>query len=101
MRGHSLLLEHIRSNSRTPEKPAFSEEDIRDMLNPAEGEIFNRGEFEEALLEIEGAYQNKGYLLSEVDASPHFDEINGIVDLTLNITEGDVIIIEAMCISTD
>lgn len=75
------------------EKPAFSEEDIRDMLSPAEGEIFNRGEFEQALLEIEEAYQNKGYLLSEVDASPHFDEINGIVDLTLNITEGDVIII--------
>lgn len=75
------------------EKPAFSEEDIRDMLNPAEGEIFNRGEFEQALLEIEEAYQTKGYLLSEVDASPDFDEINGIVDLALNITEGDVIII--------
>lgn len=75
------------------EKPAFSEEDIRDMLNPAEGEIFNRGEFEQALLEIEEAYQTKGYLLSQVDASPNFDEINGIVDLSLNITEGDVIII--------
>lgn len=75
------------------EKPAFSEEDIRDMLNPAEGEIFNRGEFEQSLLEIEEAYQTKGYLLSEVDASPDFDEINGIVDLALNITEGDVIII--------
>lgn len=75
------------------EKPAFSEEDIRDMLNPAEGEIFNRGEFEQALLEIEEAYQTKGYLLSQVDASPDFDEINGIVDLALNITEGDVIII--------
>ena len=75
------------------EKPAFSEEDIHDMLNPAEGEIFNRGEFEQALLGIEEAYQNKGYLLSQVDASPAFDEINGIVDLTLNITEGDVIII--------
>lgn len=75
------------------EKPAFSEEKIRDMLNPAEGEIFNRGEFEQALLEIEEAYQTKGYLLSQVDASPDFDEVNGIVDLALNITEGDVIII--------
>lgn len=83
---HTVQLTHS-------EKPAFSEEDIRDMLNPAEGEIFNRGEFEQALLEIEEAYQTKGYLLSQVDASPDFDEINGIVDLTLNITEGAVIII--------
>ena len=75
------------------EKPAFSEEQIRDMLSPEEGEIFNRGEFEETLREIEGAYQNKGYLLSLVDASPDFDEVNGIVDLMLSITEGDVIII--------
>ena len=75
------------------EKPAFSAEKIRDMLSPTEGEIFNRGEFEETLQKIEGAYQNKGYLLSQVDASPDFDEINGIVDLALNITEGDVIII--------
>ena len=75
------------------EKPAFSEEKIRDMLNPTEGEIFNQGEFEETLLKIEGEYQNKGYLLSNVDASPDFDEINGIVDVTLNINEGDVIVI--------
>ena len=75
------------------EKPAFSEKKIRDMLTPAEGKIFNRGEFEETLAKIEGEYQNKGYLLSQVDASPSFDEINGIVDLMLNITEGDVIII--------
>ena len=75
------------------EKPAFSEEKIRKMLSPAEGEIFNRGEFEETLAKIEEEYQTKGYLLSRVDASPDFDEINGIVDVTLNITEGDVIII--------
>ena len=75
------------------EKPAFSEKQIYDMLSPAEGEIFNRGEFEETIREIEGGYQNKGYLLSRVDASPDFDEVNGIVDLTLQITEGDVIII--------
>ena len=75
------------------EKPAFSEEKIHKMLSPAEGEIFNRGEFEETLAKIEEEYQTKGYLLSRVDASPNFDEINGIVDLTLNITEGDVIII--------
>ena len=75
------------------EKPAFSEEQIRNMLSPEEGELFNRGEFEETLREIEDAYQNKGYLLSRVDASPDFDEVNGIVDLMLSITEGDVIII--------
>ena len=75
------------------EKPAFSEEKIREMLSPTEGELFNQGEFQETLAEIEGEYQNKGYLLSQIDASPDFDEVNGIVDLTLTITEGDVIII--------
>ena len=75
------------------EKPAFSEDKIRDMLNPAEGEIFNRGEFEKTLQEIESSYQNKGYLLSQVEVTPTFDEINGIVDLMVKVTEGDVIII--------
>ena len=75
------------------EKPAFSEDKLRDMLNPAEGEIFNRGEFEEMIQEIENSYQNKGYLLSQVEADPDFDEVNGIVDFTLKVTEGDVIII--------
>ena len=64
------------------EKPAFSEEKIREMLSPTEGELFNQGEFQETLAEIEGEYQNKGYLLSQIDASPDFDEVNGIVDLT-------------------
>ena len=91
--GPQFIIGKYTTELTQSEKPAFSEEQIRDMLSPKEGEIFNRGEFEETLREIEGAYQNKGYLLSRVDASPDFDEINGIVDLRLSITEGDVIII--------
>ena len=91
--GPQFIIGKYTTELTQSEKPAFSEEQIRDMLSPKEGEIFNRGEFEETLREIEGAYQNKGYLLSRVDASPDFDEINGIVDLMLSITEGDVIII--------
>ena len=91
--GPQFIVGTYTVNLTHSEKPAFSEEKIRDMLSPTEGEIFNRGEFEETLAKIEEEYQNKGYLLSQVDASPDFDEINGIVDLTLNITEGDVIII--------
>ena len=91
--GPQFIVGKYTVNLTHAEKPAFSEEKIRDMLNPTEGEIFNRGEFEETLLKIEEEYQTKGYLLSQVDANPDFDEVNGIVDLTLNITEGDVIII--------
>jgi len=91
--GLQFIVGEYQVNLTQSEKPAFSEEKIRDMLSPIEGEIFNRGEFEETLAKIEGEYQNKGYLLSRVDASPDFDEVNGIVDVTLNVTEGDVIII--------
>ena len=91
--GPQFIIGQYKIELEQSAKPAFSEEKIRDMLNPAEGEIFNRGEFEETLQEIEGEYQNKGYLLSQVEVSPDFDEINGIVDLALKITEGDVIII--------
>ena len=91
--GPQFIVGEYTVNLAQAEKPAFTEEKIRDMLSPTEGEIFNRGEFEETLAKIEGEYQNKGYLLSRVDAAPDFDEVNSIVDVTLNITEGDVIII--------
>ena len=91
--GPQFIIGQYKIELEQSAKPAFSEEKIRDMLNPAEGEIFNRGEFEKTLQELEGKYQNKGYLLSQVEVSPDFDEINGIVDLALQITEGDVIVI--------
>lgn len=91
--GPQFIIGQYKIELEQSAKPAFSEEKLRDMLNPAEGEIFNRGEFEKTLKEIEEEYQNKGYLLSQVEVSPDFDEINGIVDLTLKITEGSVIVI--------
>ena len=75
-------------------KPAFSEDKIRDMLDLIEGEIFDRGAFQESIEKIQKAYQDKGYLLSELSPVPHFNETTGIVDIALNINEGDVIIIE-------
>ena len=75
-------------------KPAFSEKKIRDMLDPVEGEIFDRGVFQESIEKIQKAYHDKGYLLSELSPVPHFNETAGIVDIALNINEGDVIIIE-------
>ncbi len=76
------------------EKPAFSEDKIRDMLDPIEGEIFDRGRFQESIEEIQKSYHNKGYLLSDLSPIPHFDETTGVVDIALNINEGDVIIID-------
>ena len=75
-------------------KPAFSEKKIRDMLDPIEGEIFDRGTFQESMEKIQKAYQDKGYLLSEMSPIPHFNETTGVVDIALNINEGDVIVIE-------
>ena len=75
-------------------KPAFSEKKIRDMLDPVEGEIFDRGVFQESIEKIQKDYHDKGYLLSELSPVPQFNETEGIVDITLNINEGDVIVIE-------
>ena len=81
------------------EKPAFSEKKIRDMLEPAEGEIFNSGAFQKSLDEIQQAYQNKGYILSEILPDPNYDEENGSLEITLTVNEGDVIVIDKVSIN--
>ena len=77
----------------------FSEKKIRGMLDPAEGEIFNRGNFDESISKLQQAYLDKGYLLSEVIPTPVFNEADGVVDITLKINEGDVIIIGKVMIT--
>ena len=80
-------------------KNLFSEKKIRGMLDPAEGEIFNRGNFDESISKLQQAYLDKGYLLSEVAPTPFFNEADGVVDITLRINEGDVIIIGKVVIT--
>ena len=80
-------------------KAVFSEKKIRNMLDPAEGEVFNRGTFDESIGKLQQAYLDKGYLLSEVVPIPVFDEVNAVVNITLNINEGDVIIINKVQIT--
>ena len=80
-------------------KNLFSEKKIRGMLDPAEGEIFNRGNFDESISKLQQAYLDKGYLLSEVVPTPVFNEAEGVVDITLRINEGDVIIIGKVVIT--
>ena len=75
-------------------KSAFSEDKIRDMLDPVEGEIFDRGTFQESIEKIQKAYHDKGYLLSELSPVPQFNETTGVVDIAMEINEGDVIVIE-------
>ncbi len=74
-------------------KTLFSKKKIRGMLDPAEGEIFNRATFDESIGKLQQAYFDKGYLLSEILPTPFFDESNGVVNITLKINEGDVTII--------
>ena len=80
-------------------KSLYSEKKIRGMLDPAEGEVFNRGNFDESISKLQQAYLDKGYLLSEVAPIPTFDETNGLVNITLKINEGDVIVIGKVIIS--
>ncbi|MDE0314582.1 MAG: outer membrane protein assembly factor BamA [Candidatus Poribacteria bacterium] len=76
------------------EKIVFSEQKIRDMLDPAEGENFNRATFEESIQELQQIYYDKGYLLADVNPIPFFDEANALVNITLQVNQGDVIIID-------
>ena len=80
-------------------KKLFSDKKIRGMLDPAEGEVFNRANFDESIAKLRQAYLDKGYLLSEVVPTPFFNEADGIVDITLKINEGDVIIIGKVIIT--
>ena len=80
-------------------KTLFSEKKIRNMLDPAEGEIFNRATFDESIGKLQQAYLDKGYLLSEILPTPVFDEENGVVNITLQINEGDVTIIDNVTIT--
>ena len=63
------------------------------------GEIFNRATFDESIAKLQQAYLDKGYLLSEVLPTPTFNEADGVVDITLKINEGDVIIIDKVIIT--
>lgn len=76
------------------EKIVFSEQKIREMLDPAEGEIFNRATFDESIAMLQQTYYDKGYLLAEVNPMPFFDEANALVNIILKINQGDVIIID-------
>ena len=80
-------------------KNLFSEKKIRGMLDPAEGEVFNRGNFDESISKLQQAYLDKGYLLSQVVPTPIFNEADAVVDITLKINEGDVIIIGKVIIT--
>jgi len=73
------------------EKP-FSDEKIRSMLQLSEGDIFSRSTFVEDLDIIRGAYSDKGYILAQIDLDPpKYDAENGVVEITLRISEGSII----------
>lgn len=80
----------------TGEKVVFADEKIRRMIDPAEGEVFNRDIFEKSIDELRQAYHDKGFLLAEVHPIPHFDEENALVNINLKINQGDVIIIDGV-----
>ena len=64
------------------------------MLNPAEGEIFDRGEFEKTILGIKQLYNEEGYVLMTLNPIPSYNESEGFVDFLIEIDEGSVIVID-------
>ncbi len=92
--GAQFILGKYYIKLESGEKIVFSEKKILDMLDPAEGEVFNRDIFEESVAQLQQTYLDKGYLLAEVVPQPHFDEVTASVDIILKINQGDVIIID-------
>ena len=91
--GPQFIIASYEIKIQSSEKSVFSEKKIRKMLDSVEGEIFNRGAFQKSVDKIFQAYQDKGYLLATVVPIPKYNEVDGVVDLTLNINEGNVLII--------
>lgn len=92
--GAQFVLGNYNIELQTGEKVIFSKDKVKNMLDPAEGEVFNRAIFEESIAKLQQAYLDKGYLLAEVNPIPLFNEEDALVDITLNINQGDVIIID-------
>ena len=92
--GAQFILGKYYIELESGEKIVFSEEKLLNMLDPAEGEVFNRDIFEESIAQLQQSYLDKGYLLAEVVPQPYFDEVTASVDITLKINQGDVIIID-------
>jgi len=75
------------------DKP-FSEEKILSMLQLSVGDIFSRSMFAKDLETIRGAYSDEGYILAQITPDPpKYDAENGIVEITLRISEGSIIAI--------
>ena len=92
--GSKFIVGTYNVKIETGEKVVFSEEKVKRMLDPAEGEVFNRDIFEESINELRQAYLDKGFLLADVNPIPAFDEENALVNINLKINQGDVIIID-------
>ena len=92
--GEKFVVGHYTVELEAGEKVVFSQQKILNMIDPAEGEIFNRDIFEESINELRQKYLDKGYLLADVIPIPLFDEQNASVNITLKISQGDVIIID-------
>ncbi len=92
--GSQFIVGNYNVQVKAGEKIVYSEQKIQNMLDPAEGEIFNRAVFEESIAKLQQTYLDKGYLLAEVIPQPFFDEVNASVNINLKISQGDVIIID-------
>ena len=92
--GSQFIVGKYNVQVESGEKIVYSEQKIKNMLDPAEGELFNRAVFEESIAKLQQTYLDKGYLLAEVIPQPFFDEVNASVNINLKISQGDVIIID-------
>lgn len=97
--GPQYIVNEYNMQVNYSEKPAFDQEKIQSMLNPAEGEIFNRGEFEKSILAIKQLYNEEGYVLMTLNPVPSYNEPEGLVDFLIDIDEGSVIVIDQIKIN--
>lgn len=97
--GPMFRIGEYQINLSQSNKPAFSEDEIREKLELKPGDIFNQSKFQESLEKIREDYQNKGYVLAEITPYPKYDVELGIVDIQLDIAEGSIVVINEVNIN--
>jgi outer membrane protein insertion porin family len=69
-------------------------EELRDMVKLKQGDWFSRSKIAAGIEEISRAYRDQGYALVEMVPGTDLDEVNHLVDVTINILRGPLVYIE-------
>lgn len=72
----------------------FADEEIRKKLKTEKGRPFSESAMREDMINIQQYYYDRGYMACAIDSDRAFDPSTGDINVTYNITEGELIYID-------